>query len=391
MTMFKHISRIVNVAAALLCLSCTRAQDSIPVITWGGVPAECSEEVFPILKECGIDAHLGFYKTDAEALKALDIANKNELKLIPGLPALRDSAQRSASRLKDHPALLAWNIKDEPEIWDFHWITQLVNLMKELDPVHPSYVNLYPNWAWDENLYAERIENFASEVDLPFYSFDQYPITENEDGNLSIREGWYRNLEEFSEMARRHDKPFWAFALTTSHHIGAPSPEAFYPVPGIGQLRLQVFSNLLYGAQAIQYFTAKGLYDTDNHCRTSVFGIVKQVNEEIRAYSPVFLGCKVSDVQHIGCTIPKGTKSFTLKDHKFIKKLEISGEGGVVSFLNNGGREYVAIQNRDCVNPALLEIGFSMNVRRITPEGSLRFDGKAIKMEPGDMVVFKIN
>lgn len=389
--MFKHITKFAIVVAVLLCLSCTRAQNYIPVISWGGVPAECSEEVFKVLKECGVDAHLGFYKTDKEAYGVLDIAEKNGIKLIPGLPALRDSAESSVSRLKDHPALLAWHIKDEPETWDIPWIAELVVRMRELDPSHPSYVNLYPNWAWNEDLYAERIESFASEVDLPFYSFDQYPITENEDGSLSLRDGWYRNLEEFSAMARCHDKPFWAFALTSSHHLGAPSPEAFYPVPSIGQLRLQVFSNLLYGAQAIQYFTARGIYDIDNHCKTSVYDIVKQVNAEIKAYSPIFHGCKISDIRHCGVTIPKGTKEFIPTEYSIFEKLEISGEGAVISFLKNGKYEYIAIQNRDCVNPAILEIGFSRKVRRITPEGSFRFDGKAIKMEPGDIAIFRTN
>lgn len=387
---FKDIA--LTAAALPLFLACARPAETIPVITWAGVPPQCSAEAFPVLKECGIDIHLGLYGTADEAATALEAAQEAGLKLIPGFPQLKDSTAQSVARLRSHPALYAWHVKDEPETWDIPWIAELVREIAELDPAHPSYVNLYPNWAWGDSLYAERIERFASEAGVPFYSFDQYPITENEDGSVSVRPGWYRNLEEFSEMSRRHGRPFWAFALTKSHHLGPPSPEAFYPVPTIGHLRLQVFSDLLYGAQAIQYFTAGGIYDPANHCRTSVYDIVRQVNSEIRAYSPIFLGCRVLEVRHTGDNIPEGTKKFDVNSeiYGYVESLEISGEGGVVSLIENGGKRYVAVQNRDCVNPAILGIRFRGKVKIVTPEGSGRFDGKPMKMEPGDVAVFRI-
>lgn len=386
---FKNMT--IAAASLLLCLSCTREAGTIPIITWAGVPPQCSAEVFPILKECGIDIHLGLYRTEDEAAAALDAAQEAGLKLIPGFPQIKDSTAQSIARFKSHPALYAWHIKDEPEIWDIPWIAGLVREIAALDPGHPSYVNLYPNWAWRDSLYAERIEYFASEVDVPFYSFDQYPITENEDGSVSVRPGWYRNLEEFSEMSRRHGKPFWAFALTKSHRLGPPSPEAVYPVPTIGHLRLQVFSGLLYGAQAIQYFTAGGLYDPASHCRTSVYDVVSQVNSEIRAYSPIFLGCEVLDVRHTGDNIPEGTKRFETTTGKVIESLDVSGNGAVVSFLRNGKHDYIAVQNRDCVNPAVLDIRFRKKVKIMTPEGCRAYEGKPMKMEEGDVVIFRIN
>lgn len=376
-------------SAAALMVSCSGGGGTIPVITWAGVPPQCSGEVFPALKECGIDVHLGLYDYAEPALVALDAAQKCGMKVIPGFPQMKDSTEQSVARLKDHPALFAWHLKDEPETWDIPWIADLAKKVAELDPGHPSYVNLYPNWAWGADAYAGNIEKFAEEVEVPFYSFDQYPITENEDGSVSVRPTWYRNLEEFSAMARRHGKPFWAFALTKSHHLGAPSPEAFYPVPTAGHLRLQVFSDLLYGAQAIQYFTAEGIYDFRKHCPTPVYETVKEVNAEIRAYSPVFLGCRVIDVRHTGETIPEGTRKFTVTPDGRVGRLDISGEGGVVSLIENGKKTYLAVQNRDCVNPAVLDICFKGDVKRVTPEGCTGFDGKLIKMEPGDIAVFQ--
>lgn len=387
MVVFKHI---FTAAAALLCISCAKERQTIPVITWAGVPPQHSAEVFPLLRECGIDIHLGLYSSAENALSALNAAGDCGLKMIPGFPELKDSTEQSVARLKNHPALFAWHLKDEPEVWDIPWVAALAAEVSKLDPEHPSYINLYPNWAWGREEYAGNIEKFAEAADVQFYSFDQYPITANEDGSVSVRPGWYRNLEEFSAMARRHGKPFWAFALTKSHHLGAPSPEAFYPVPTAGHLRLQVFSDLLYGAQAIQYFTAGGLYDMENHRTTPVYDIVREVNAEIRAYSPVFLGCEVLGVWHTGDVIPEGTRRFGTDADGNVGKLEISGEGGVVSLLRNGRDTYIAVQNRDCVNPAILEISFRKEVCLVTPEKTVRFDGRTLKLGPGDIAVFKL-
>lgn len=364
-------------------------RETIPVITWAGVPADMSEEIFPMLKACGVDCHLGLYGDSGEARVALKAAGDAGIGLIPGFPGIRDSTGTAVAMLKDAQALVAWHIKDEPELSDIRWIAELVRQVRSLDVEHPPYVNLYPDWAWGQDDYADNIEAFASQVDVPFYSFDQYPVTEK-DGEIQIRPTWYRNLEVFSAMARRHGKPFWAFALTSSHHLGAPSPPAFYPVPTPGHLRLQVFSDLLYGAQAIQYFTAGGLYDSGTSERTPVYDIVKEVNGEIKAYSPVFLGCSVEGVWHTGDTVPLHTQRLVTMPHHAVKSLSVSGEGGVVSLVSNGGHMYLAIQNRDCEHDAVLDISFTRKVRLFTPEGVGRYDGRPVTLTAGNIAVFDL-
>jgi len=383
-----------NICFAIICallvfIGCTDER-TIPILSWEGIPADRSEEAFPVLKESGIDWHLGLYGNIAYAEHALDAAASCGVGIIAGFPELKSDAEASVAALKDHPALVAWHIKDEPEVWDIDWIAELNRKIALLDTIRPSYVNLYPNWAWGNEKYAENIELFASKVEVPFYSFDQYPVTEADDGQIVIRPTWYRNLEEFSAMAKRHSKPFWAFALALSHHLGAPSPEAFYPVPTLGHLRLQVFSDLLYGAQAIQYFTFGGLYDFENSCRTEVFDLVRQVNSEVKAYSSVFLDCEVKGVWHTGDNIPEGTARLTEMPDGRILHIGVSGEGAVVSLIEKSEKKYLAVQNRDCVNPAVLEISFSEKVRRVTVKGTERFDGKDVALAPGDIAIFQL-
>ena len=382
--------KLLIISAILaLCCGCaqTTEQETIPILSWAGMPADKADVLFPLAKECGFDWHLGLYGSQEMAISAMDAAAKAGIGVIPGFPELKDSTEKAVAAIKDHPALIAYHLKDEPETWDVDWLKEMHDNIQALDSTHPCYINLYPNWAWNEEKYVEHIELYANEIDTEFYSFDQYPVTEV-DGEIVVRPTWYRNLEEFSAMARRHGKPFWAFSLALSHHLGAPSPPAFYPVPTLGHLRLQVFSDLLYGAQVIQYFTFGGAVDTKTCQKKPEFEIIQQMNSEIKAYSPVFLGCNILDVWHTGETIPSHTKRLEAMPHRKVKLLDVSGEGAVVSLLENGGNTYLAIQNRDCVNEAELDIDFSGRVRMFTVDGLKRVESNKMMLSPGNIVIF---
>lgn len=382
---------IILLSIVFAIVSCDNSkQDEILTLAWAGIPVEHADTLLAMAKECGFDLHLAIVKDRKSAIKMLDAAEKAGIGLLPLVTDLKDSTAQVVKEIGNHPALFAYDLKDEPETSDIEWLASLTARLANLDPGHPAYINLYPNWAWDTERYAERIEEFASKVEVPFYSFDQYPVTEVE-GKIVLRPTWYRNLEEFSAMASRHGKPFWAFALSSSHFLGPPSPPAFYPVPTLGHLRLQVFSDLVYGAQVIQYFTFRGMYDKTTLEKTPVFDLVRRVNSEIKGYSPVFAGCKVIGVWHLGENIPEGTQSFATRYIPALERLEWEGEGAVVSLIENGGKRFMAVVNRDCVNEAAMEYAFSKPVRVVTPFGrSARKKADRTKLEPGNMTVFEL-
>lgn len=383
---------IIPILAALLfgCSSHSEEKhETIRIISWGGIAADKADTLYSLAKECGFDMHLGLYRAKESAIASMDAAARKGIDVIISFPQIKDSTESAVALIKDHPALYAYHLKDEPDTSDFDWLGDLSYKIKELDPSHPCYINLLPNWAWGVEEYAENLEVFASEFDLPFYSFDNYPIVEV-DGCAQVRPDWYRNLEEFSDMARSHGKPFWGFALAKAHNISDPWPDTVYPEPTLGHLRLQVFSNLLYGAQAIQYFNFTGIVDPLTCEKLPAFDLVKQVNSEVRAYSPVFAACSVLGVWHVGDSIPCGTKPLETMPHKKVKSLQISGNGGVVSLIENGSQTYLAIQNRDCINPAILDISFTGKTVRQTPNGEFPYDSQPITLSPGNLVIFAL-
>ena len=373
---------------SVCAVGCTQTHHTMPIISWGGIPADKADTLYSMAKECGFDTHLGLYRTQQNALLSMDAAAKAGIGIIISFPQLKDSTENAVELIKDHPALVAYHLKDEPDTADFPLLKSLCGKISSLDPEHPCYINLLPNWSWGVEEYAANIEFFASELDVPFYSFDNYPIIE-EDGQVRVRPEWYRNLEEFSMMARRHGKPFWAFALAKSHSITVPEV-AHYPDPDLGQLRLQVFSNLLYGAQAIQYFNFTGIVDPATCEKLPAYELIRQVNSEIKSFSKVFYGCSVLGVWHTGNTIPSGTHRLASMPHKKVSSLSISGEGAVISLLEKAGETYLAVQNRDFKYIGTLDISFNGRVDLVGISGTSRYNGKPIELEPGSIAIFRL-
>ena len=379
---------IIPILAVLLC-SCSSKNDKIRIISWGGIAADKADTLYSLAKECGFDMHLGLYRAKESAIASMDAAARKGIDVIISFPQIKDSTESAIALIKDHPALYAYHLKDEPYTSDFGWLGDLYDNIEELDPSHPCYINLLPNWAWGVEEYSDNLELFALEFDLPFFSFDNYPVVEV-DGSAQVRPDWYRNLEEFSAMARKYGKPFWGFALAKAHSITDPWPATVYPEPTSGHLRLQVFSNLLYGAQAIQYFNFTGLVDPATCQKKPVYDLVKQINSEVKSFSHVFADCSIIDVWHLGESIPTGTHPLTAMPYKNVSHMSITGEGAVVSLIDKAGETYLAIQNRSCLEAATLDIEFNSRVKIITPDGLIRFDGNPISLSPGNLVVFKL-
>ena len=76
--------------------------------------------------------------------------------------------------------------------------------------------------------------------------------------------------------------------------------------------------------------------------------------------------------------------------HKKVKSLSVSGEGAVVSLLENDGKTYLAILNRDCVNEAELDIDFCGRVRMFTVDGIKRVKSNKMTLSPGNITIFKL-
>lgn len=363
----------------------------IPIVAWHSVPQEeTSLERYQELKDAGVTYSLTEFSNADQLAKALDIASQVGIKIIAACPELKSNTAKTVERFMHYPALAGYFLGDEPNTNAFSQLAVLAKTIHSVDNEHFRYVNLFPSYASAEQLgtptYHEYVTTFEKEVPLEFLSFDYYPIAGN-----TLRQEWYENLEIISDAARTDSKAFWAFALATPH--------AFYPTPTLAHLRLQVFNNLAYGAQGIQYFTYwtppedKSFGDgpiTRDGRRTDIYDLVKEVNSEIKNLSGIFFDAKVIAITRTGAKIPRSTKRLDMLPSP-VKSFSTNGEA-VVSFLQKGNSTSLVVVNQDYKQPIQVNIEFESDVMRVLKDGSLvpvKHDKKdALIEDPGDVMIW---
>ena len=358
--------------------------EGFPIVAWTGITASDSGTWLKEMKGCGINVYLGWYDTIEEVMTVLDNAETAGVKAILNCDELFSDTGNIVGRMKDHPALFAYHIADEPSTSDFPMLKDAVNRILSFDDAHPCYINLYPNWAWGKiDDYLQKVNAFLTTVPQRFVSFDHYPIMEV-GGVSSFRPEWYKNLEDIRRVARAKKLPIWAFALSLAHYL----EDVTYPVPTLGQLRLQQFSNLVYGAQGFQYFTFHGIY---RNTPTQVYDRVKDVNASLQALSKIFMGAEIVDVWHTGASLPYGTKGLSSLPQG-ITSLKTSDVGAVISQVVKDGRTYVAIVNKDFNRDMTLDIAFNRKVTKIDNMGyKAQAQSENITVSPGNIVIYQIH
>lgn len=364
----------------------------IPVLGWYSIPSDQTTLArYEELKQSGITHSFTFFPDIKSLSKALEVAHEAGVKLIISCPELKSQTEKTIKMFMNDPAVAGYFLTDEPGPDDFGKLGGWVKKIGAIDNKHFCYINLLPNYANMEQLgmrnYREYVHKFIEKVPVNLLTFDFYPIVGD-----TIRDKWYENLEVFSDEARKAGIPFWAFALTTSH--------ASYPIPTLAQLRLQVYSDLAYGAQGIEYFTywtpQSNTWDfhhgpiTLKSKRSEVYDRIKMMNKEIKNLSGVFLGAKVISVSHTGDVIPIGTKR--LKDIPDpIEKFSTGGSGAIVSVLQKGGYSFFVVVNRNFKKSMQLAIQCDSDVMKILKDGSavpanVYID--TMEIAPGDLTIY---
>ena len=221
----------------------------IPIVAWYGIPAsETNLMRYQEMKDAGITHQLTGFSNINEVQKALDVAAKVGVKLIVSCPELKSDPENTVRRFMNQPAVAGYHLIDEPAIGLFPELANWARKIQAVDNKHFCYVNLFPNVVDSATLgtsnYSKYVQECANQLPLQFFSFDYYPVLKDR-----LAESWFQNLETVSNVAKKAGKPFWAFALTTNYDDAKVTP------PTLAALRLQVYADLAYGAQGIEYFT----------------------------------------------------------------------------------------------------------------------------------------
>jgi hypothetical protein len=231
--------------------------------------------------------------------------------------------------------------------------------------------------------YRGYVQQFVNTVSPPFLCFDHYPVR-YQDNRRYIYPQWYENLEIIAGEAKSANIPFWGFAIASSHFD--------FPIPTLADLRLQMYSNLAYGAQGLNYYTywnGGTQPPVADGVKTPTYYVVQEMNREIKTLSKVFLNAKVKLLGHTG-TPPAGcTALATAQLPSVIRSIWTSSSGALVSVLEKGNDHFLVVVNRDINVDLQVKVDGTAALRRVRKDGSIVIaDSRTYNVTPGDVLIF---
>ena len=251
--------------------------------------------------------------------KELDVAQRHGLRgqLTDGLlsPAvLEDSAQCEKldaliARVRHHPALYDYFITDEPSATNFPALGKLVAYLRERDPAHLAYINLFPTYASNEQLgtkgdpitaYREHLRQYVDIVKPGLISYDHYQFSVTGDN-----QDYFLNLAMIRRAAQDAGLPFLNI-------VQACTWTASMRVPTGDEVRYLDYTTLAYGAQGISYYVYccpghTGAVAHADGTTTPLYQTLKTLNREFVSIAQQLQPLRSLGVYHAGM-LPPGTE-----------------------------------------------------------------------------------
>lgn len=376
--------------------------DDFPILAWYSIRPDTAltTERYKEMAEAGFNISFTHSGGPEEMAKALQASQGTGVRIMLGSDAMLapENVAPIVNRFKNDENLVGWFLRDEPTTHGFAELKQFKDRIRACDDKHMLYLNLLPIYvnpkALGTDTYEEYLQRFVDEIDLGFFSYDNYPVIMHK-GDTVLRENFYQNLEDALKVNKKTGEPFWAFVLSTAHDP--------YPVATSEAMRLEAFSDLAYGAQCIQYFTYwnpgnKGTWNFHmapislTGERTHVYYLVKELNKEIQQLKNVFLGAKVIEVAHTGENIPIGAHHLDKLPAPF-SSITTDGPGLLISHLQNKGTEYLMLVNRDLHKTQNVTLSKTAKVKRVIAGEPLKKEkGKNVThiLKPGDYLIYQL-
>ncbi|MDR1170995.1 MAG: DUF4998 domain-containing protein [Bacteroidales bacterium] len=376
--------------------------DRIPVFAQFGVPLQASTPaMYREMADAGFTHNWGamqgqtYNATDFTTM--LDAAQGTGIKQYLMASQYSGTLEDMVTKFKDHPALGGYFLWDEPHVSNFVTVANWMTRIEALDPVHPCYVVLFPNYANAVQLgtgvnaevictkaeYEAYVRQYMQMVSPPFLCFDHFGVREN-NGRRTVWERYYENLEIIADEAKKANIPFWGYALSSSI--------AGFPIPTLADLRLQMYSNLAYGAQGLNYYAywnGGAQPPVADGVKTPTYYVVQEMNREIKTLSKVFLNAKVVLLGHTGTPPPSCSALATAQLPAVIKSIETNGGDALVSVLEKGNDHFLVVVNRDINVNLQVKVEGTAALRRVRKDGSIVIaDSRTHTVTPGDVLIF---
>jgi hypothetical protein len=255
----KPLALVVTAILALNVCAAPTTQPQFEIGFWLGPPEKFTTiERYREIKDANFTIAFPPLTTPSPQLnhKILDLCEQVGLRAMiadermPQSLAEKDARSQIEAIVKDyaqHPALYGYFIKDEPSAGDFEGLGQVAAYLREKDPAHIGYINLFPTGAapWAQlgtATYDEYLEKFITTVKPKLLSYDHYPFH-----NSGDNADYFLNFALVRNAGIKHTLPFWYIALCVQHydyrHLTEP------------ELRYETMTSLCFGAHGLLWYT----------------------------------------------------------------------------------------------------------------------------------------
>ena len=222
-------------------------------------PEETTLERYKEMAESGIEylatgGHGDYYAE--QNLKAMDYAYEVGIGMIPwDIRTVSYTANQEISidtsglrgiieDYKNHPALVGYQIMDEPYAHLFPELDTIFQFFRKADPDHEPIVNVNPSYGWVGDDYGEYVRNYIKTVNPGLFSYDHYVFRYD----TVITEPWFDDLALVREETRKAGIPYIVF-------IFCEGIKPSMKLPNRAEILWQVNTALAYGTRGIGWFT----------------------------------------------------------------------------------------------------------------------------------------
>lgn len=195
------------------------------------------------------------------------------------------------NKRKDHPAVMGFDMRDEPPYSDFELLNAARAQTESSLPAEKFAIcNLHPSWQTDPKYvgplgYEHYLTAYMQAVKPKVLSFDNYPLREPDaapEVQTNAMREFINNLVLMRREALKANIPFWGFIQA----VGWPDNR----LPSKNEIRWLNNMHLVFGADGFSYFlwwdssSYIGKPVSSRHVPTERYDMIKQLNMELRAY-----------------------------------------------------------------------------------------------------------
>lgn len=406
-----------------------------PIIGWAKLPKEQTRpEVFENIASCGVNVFMTCDDSPADAMAQLDLCQEHglralvsDLRFTPnGTPEGVALALQAAAEFADHPAIFGFNVIDEPVRSQFESVEMVITALRGKYPKKVAYVNGLGWGGRGADCFLEYAEDYARIIKPQMLSFDAYPMStipgyadrsefyktdcgvEYPELNAYYRDRYWEAWETYRMVGWKYNLPLWGFALSTPHQHSV----WFYGPVTEGSIRLEAFTGLAYGSQALQYFTLPSLVDQypdafdgwddgilGREGEPSIrYEIFKRVNRDVISLGSIVRQLTSTQVFHTGvltsfCARWTAGRNERDSSHRGVGRVD--GDPVILGFLKGNGKRYLMVVNRNPGRRGRVVItmqegwqAFEVNKRKPSRETDVNRSFH-VGLEPGDGRLFR--